>query len=135
MNRRLKLAGICAVVLLAFFLVGFLPEYIRASSLQGRMDEANLQLQTCRVLNLSGMTFLETSLKNYGVASHYASRWFDAAKVLSGKTKSPELRQALNSVLAQRDTITAQLARGDSAAYGSVQGAYQNLLKYSLDIK
>ncbi|HTW67029.1 MAG TPA: hypothetical protein VME17_20560 [Bryobacteraceae bacterium] len=132
MNRRIKLVGSLAAVILVFYLAGFLPEYIRAHTLQGRVDQADLQLETCRVLDLSGMTFLETSLKNYGLASRYSSRWFNAAKALASQTKSAELRQALASGLARRDTITAQLARGDEAAYGSVQAAYQALLTYAV---
>jgi hypothetical protein len=132
MNARLKQAAIWAVILVVVFLGGFLPEYVRAHSLQQRVDQDDLQLDTCRVLDLSGMTFLQTSLKNYGLASRYSSRWFDAAKSLSARTGSAELRQALSATLAKRDMITAQLARGDEAAYGSVQAAYQSLLRYAV---
>jgi hypothetical protein len=128
MNKRVKLALVFVAIVAAVFLAGFLPEYLRANGLQQRVQQADQQLAASRVRDLSGMTFLQTSLKNYGLASRYATELFDSAKSLAARTESPDLRQALQTVLAQRDTITAQLARGDQAAYSSVQAAYQTLI-------
>jgi hypothetical protein len=132
MNQRLKQLAILAAVAVVVFLGGFLPQYMSAHALRQQVEQANLRLEMCRVLDLSGMTFLETSLKNYGLAGRYASQWFEAAKALAAQTSSPELRQKLNAVLAKRDGITARLARGDEAAYSSVQAAYQILLTNAL---
>jgi hypothetical protein len=128
MNQRVKLVLTFTAIVLLAFLGGFLPEYFRVRGLQQQIRQADLQLDSSRVRDLAGMTFLQTSLKNYGLAGRYSSEWFEAAKSGAARTESPELRQVLDAVLAKRDLITAQLARGDPAAYGSIQGVYQMLL-------
>ncbi len=129
MNR--KNLTISAVVLLGVFLVGFLPEYIRANHLAGQVNEARSAQQLCRAKDLLGMVFLETSLKNYGKAQQYASSFFDQARTLAGQEHSPEVSQALQKILSARDEVIAQLARADPASYGIVQGLYQLLLQAS----
>jgi hypothetical protein len=120
-----------AAILLGVFLVGFLPEYIRANRLAGQLDQARSEQQLCRARDLLGMVFLQTSLKNYGKAQHYASAFFNAALALSGREHSSEVSQALRKILAARDDVTARLARADPASYGLIQGLYQILLQAS----
>ena len=127
MNRKNLTIG--AVVLLGMFLVGFLPEYIRAGRLAGKLESARSEQQLGRARDLLGMVFLQTSLKNYGTARDYAGAFFDTVHSISGQ--SAEVNQALQKILAARDDVTAQLARGDPASYGLVQSLYQTLLQAS----
>ena len=128
MNRKNLTIG--AVVLLGMFLAGFLPEYIRASRLAGQLESARSEQQLGRARDLLGMVFLQTSLKNYGTARDYAGAFFDTVHSISGP-ESSEVNQALQKILAARDDVTAQLARGDPASYGLVQSLYQTLLQAS----
>jgi hypothetical protein len=129
MNRKTLLIG--AAVLVGTFLVGFLPEYVRANRLAGQLAGARSTQQLGHARDLLGMVFLQTSLKNYGLAKSYAGTFFDEARALSGQMGSPEANQALQNIVAARDEVTAQLARGDSASYGLVQSLYQSLLEAS----
>lgn len=129
MSGRAKRVLIFASLIALAFLVGFVPQYFRVHGLQRQVQDTQKLLDLYRVSSLSGMTFLQTSLKNYGLASRYATEFFDAAKGLAAQTPSPQVRETLQAVLAKRDAITAQLARGDQAAYGSVQAVYQSLLE------
>ena len=129
MNRKNLTIG--AVVLLGVFLAGFLPEYIRASRLAGQLESARSEQQLGRARDLLGMVFLQTSLKNYGTARDYAGAFFDTVRSISGPGLSSEVNQALQKILAARDDVTAQLARGDPASYGLVQSLYQTLLQAS----
>jgi hypothetical protein len=127
-NTRVNLVLIFAGVIVLVFLAGFLPEHFRADQFKTRAQEATNQLEFCRVRDLAGMTFLQTSLKNYGLAGHYSTEFFDAAKRLAASTQRSDVQQALQTALAKRDTITGQLARGDEAAYGSIQAVYSSLV-------
>jgi hypothetical protein len=129
MNRNKLTIG--AVVLLGVFLAGFLPEYIRANRLAGQVEQARSEQQLGRARDLLGMVFLQTSLKNYGTAQQYAGTLFNEVRALSGQEHSSEVNQALQKILAARDDVTAQLARGDPASYGLIQGLYQVLLQAS----
>jgi hypothetical protein len=111
------------------FLAGFLLEYSRANQWRQELGESRQQIEFCRVRDLAGMMFLQTSLKNYGMASRSATEFFEAAKALAASARSPQVRQKLQAALAGRDAITAQLARGDAAAYGPVQAIYQSLIE------
>lgn len=116
-------------MLLAVFLIGFVPEYVRANRLSGRVEELSRDRSTCELRDLAGRLFLETSMKNYGTALQYASRFFDRARVMAGAAESPQLRQALQEALSRRDAITAGLARGDASVYGPVQDLYRLTLE------
>jgi hypothetical protein len=65
--------------------------------------------------------FLEAVQKNYGKAGEDSKEFFDQAQRIQSSTGDPALRNLLHDILATRDQITADLAKGDAAALSEVQ--------------
>jgi hypothetical protein len=127
MNR--KKLGVSAAVLFGVFLAGFLPEYVRANRLEQRLEATRPAQQLCLARSILGMTFLQTSMQNYGKARDFAASFFEQARSMTGQP--PEVDQTLKHILSQRDEVIARLARADPSSYGLVQHLYQSLLQIS----
>ena len=67
------------------------------------------------------MMYLEAVQKNYGKAGEHSKEFFDEAQRIVSSTGDPALRNSLRDILAARDQITADLAKGDAAALSEVQ--------------
>ena len=65
--------------------------------------------------------YLEATRKNYGTAAEYSSRLFERSQQMAANTGDPALRAALEDVLRARNTITAELAKGDPAVVTDLQ--------------
>src|SRR5574340_191136 len=127
MNGRKVL--IWAAVLSLVFLAGFVPQSVRAGKLNRDLAQSRQDLAFSNLTNLMGRVFLETTNKNYGIALDLAGKFFTQGRAIANETASSEARQALEKVLARRDQITAALARGDAAIYGSIRDSYRLLLE------
>ena len=68
MTRR-NLAIAAAVLVVAAFLLGFVPEYLKSRELRGQLTTAQRQLEADELALSIGRVYLEASLKNYGLAS------------------------------------------------------------------
>lgn len=67
------------------------------------------------------MMYLEVVQKNYGKAGEYSKGFFDQAQAIVNSTDDPAVRDSLRDVLATRDQITADLAKGDATALPETQ--------------
>jgi hypothetical protein len=110
-------------LLLAGFLMGFIPQNSKARRFNGELAVAKQQLATCQFSGkLSGarellaMSYLEANRKNFGIAQDYSSQFFDEVRKLSGEAPDANTGRSLQEVLNSRDSLTADLARGDPAA-------------------
>lgn len=121
---RVKLIGavVAVVVLIAAYLIGYLPERrqrvaaeARAGSLQMTLELAEARLRGAKLLG-DLLTVRElVARQDYGQARDRSSALFDAIRREAMTTPVPELRAGLNSALGKRDNITAGLARGEAA--------------------
>jgi hypothetical protein len=59
--------------------------------------------------------------KDYGKAREDSKEFFDQAQRIQSSTGDPALRNLLRDILATRDQITADLAKGDAAALSEIQ--------------
>lgn len=116
-TRVLVIAGI---LFLAGLLLGFIPEYRKASNLQDELhqrDQRITRLQSeeklSSVRNLASLLYLEATRKNYGIASQHATSLFDHVRATMGETSDPALKGALEQVLKLRDAVTEKIAKGD----------------------
>jgi hypothetical protein len=73
------------------------------------------------------MMYLEAVQKNYGKSGEYSREFFDQAQRIVSSTESPALRNLLHDILATRDQITADLAKGDPAALSEIQPVLSKL--------
>jgi hypothetical protein len=65
--------------------------------------------------------YLEVVQKNYGKAGEYSREVFNQAQQIASSTQEPAVRNLLRDVLATRDQVTADLAKGDAAALSEIQ--------------
>jgi hypothetical protein len=135
MNRKTGLiAG--GVIVGAAFLLGFVPQYLKGMALDNQLGAARRQLNSERekaqmdeLGRLSGRIYLETNLKNYGLASQDSTKFFDGVQAMVNEAPDASLQPFLQETLAQRDTVTGGLAKGDPSTLAAVQHLFQNVLR------
>lgn len=115
-------------LLMAGFLVGFIPLYSRSQRLQQELSASTKQLESChlsgqlsQLRDTATMMYLEAAQKNYGEAAGYSGEFFDQAQRIASSTEDPALRNLLHDILVTRDQITANLAKGDAAALPAIE--------------
>ncbi len=128
-RKTLLIVG--GVLFLAAFLLGFVPQYIRVRDLDNQLGAARRQLnwerqasQMDQVGLLCGYIYLETNLKNYGLASQYSTQFFDRVRVMMGQQPDSNRQAFLQTALAKRDLVTAGLAKGDPGTLSAVQNLF-----------
>lgn len=122
------------VLLVAGFLAGFVPQYLKAQRSRAELSNTNQQLASCRVetqlsrlRDTAAMMYLEATRKNYGTAQEHAGRFFDQVQQANTQTANPAVRKTLEDVLKLRDPITAALAKGDPAVLSDLQLVLTNI--------
>jgi hypothetical protein len=118
MNNKV-IAG--AIVIAVVFLIGFVPEYVKCHRLENELQACRQQNGGAQLRDLIGVTYVQASQKNFGLASETSGKFFNLAQQTAGQSGDPERRKALEGLLSMRDTVTAQLAKGDSGVIGALQ--------------
>ena len=108
-------AIVIAAALVAVFLIGFLPQWLKAHRLEAEVEQMRQRVADAELRDLSALAYLQASQKNYGLAAQTASQFFSRAREVSAG------RKAVEDLTAGRDRVTAELAKGDAAAIGSLQ--------------
>ena len=135
MNRKTLLIGSGSLVVVAF-LLGFVPQYARARDLANQLAAEQQQFNSERVKSqmdelglLCGYVYLQTNLKNYGLAGQYSTKFFDRVRAMNGQAPESSRQTFLQSALAKRDSITQGLAKGDPSILGALQDLFQSTLE------
>jgi hypothetical protein len=131
MQRKLVL---WFVLLIAGFLSGFILQYARLQRVQQELSASTKQLGSCRsseqlsqLRDTATIMYLEAVQKNYGKAGEYSKEFFDQAQRIVSSTEDSTLHNLLRDILATRDQITADLAKGDAAALSEIQPVLSKL--------
>ena len=135
MNRKtLLIVGGSLVV--AAFLLGFVPQYLKARDIASQLGAERQQLNSERGKSqmgelglLCGYVYLQTNLKNYGLAGQYSTKFFDHVRAMNGQAPDSNRQAFLQSALAKRDSITQGLANGDPSIVGALQDLFQSTLQ------
>ncbi len=131
MNAKWKLiAG--AVVVLALFLSGFVPQFLGKRRLETELRNTRLLLATAEtqieideIRSLAGRMLLEASRQNYGTASTHSTEYFNKVRNLAGEAENPALKTALSGLLDARDSINSGLAQGKPTIIPELQSLLQ----------
>jgi hypothetical protein len=122
------------VLLVAGFLAGFIPQYLKAQRSREELSNNREQLASCKaetqlsqVRDAAAMMYLEATRKNYGIAQEYSQRFFDQVQQATAQSADPAAKKALDDVLKLRDPITAALAKGDPAVLSNLQLVLTNI--------
>lgn len=126
MTTRNKLL-IFILVLAVVFALGFVPQYLLLQTTRAELRAAREANSFAQLRDLAGFMMLETSQKNYGTASGYATRFFNVDRQIHDQTTDPEIKQTLAEILAMRDQVIAGLAQGDPAVVTSVQDIFRKV--------
>ena len=111
-------AIVAAAALVMVFLLGFVPQYMKASRLEGELRLSRQQIEGAELRDLIGLAYLHASQKNYGLASETTSRFFNRAREVAAG------RKPIEDLTAPRDKVTAALAKGDAAVIGDLQDLF-----------
>jgi hypothetical protein len=121
MNNKIILAG---AVLVAVFLIGFVPMYVKANRLDAELRSARTESAGAELRDWIALAYLQTNQKNYGLAADTTSRFFNRARELANLTQEAGRRKALDDLLTYRDKVTSELAKGDAAALADLQDLF-----------
>ena len=112
---------VAAVALIAVFLVGFVPQYVKAIRLERELRQSRQDAAGAEIRDLIGLAYVQASQKNYGLAAETSSRFFNRVRAVANQTADANRRKAQENLLALRDKITTALAKGDAAVMGDLQ--------------
>jgi hypothetical protein len=103
---------------------GFWWEHSRMESVQNKLDAANSQLakanddvRLCRLEDDLLTLIDDTGNKNYGEAANASTRFFNQLGAEINQTNQPAVKSTMQSMLAQRDQVTAEIAKADPACH------------------
>jgi hypothetical protein len=74
-----------------------------------------------KVQQSAALTYVAATQLNYGLASGYAQAFFANAQSVQAMTPDPARKDVLTQVLAARDKITADLAKGSPEVVAELQ--------------
>ena len=110
-----------AIALVAVFLLGFVPQYIKAKRLETELRQFRQEIAGDQLRDLIGLAYVQANQKNYGLAAETSSRFFSRVREMANQTQAASSRKALEDLLALRDKVTAELAKGDATVMGDLQ--------------
>ena len=114
-------AIVAAIALIAVFLVGFVPEYVKVNRLENELRQSRQETAGAELRDLIGFAYVQASQKNYGLAAETSSRFFNRVREVANQTQDANRRKGLEDLLVLRDSVTAALAKGDAAVMGDLQ--------------
>ena len=112
---------VAAIALVAVFLVGFVPQYVKGNRLENELRQSRQEAAGADLRDLIGFAYVQASQKNYGLAAETSSRFFNRVREVANQTQDANRRKGLEDLLALRDSVTAALAKGDAAVMGDLQ--------------
>ena len=111
-------------VMVVVFLLGFLPQFVKAKRLENELRVERQQNTLAQLRDLVGLAYLQTTQKNYGLAAGTSTRFFSRVEELVNQTGDDRFRKSLQDLLSFRDRITAELAKADPAVVGDLQNLF-----------
>src|SRR3954449_12290700 len=103
-----KVMGV-AIALIAVFLVGFIPSYVKANRLENELRQSRQDGAGAELRDLVALAYIQANQKNYGLAADTSRQFFQRAHKRASQTQDAGRRKALEDLLASRDKVTAQL--------------------------
>jgi hypothetical protein len=123
--RRL---GISAAVLLAVFLLGFVPMWLKSRAYAGSLAGAEHQLVLLKMQDSLASATIEARRGDYEPARQAASEFFTTLRAEVDKQAGSNLTQAqrdgVQTLFAGRDEIITLLARSDPASADRLSDLY-----------
>ncbi len=110
MRNRLVIEGVLLVVA---FLLGFIPQYVKARHLDTELHAAEQKAAGAELRDLAAQAYLDASQKNYGLAADSSGRFFERAREAANHATDPARKSALQGLQAPHDKVMSELAKAD----------------------
>jgi hypothetical protein len=127
--------GIYAAVLIAVFLLGFVPMWFKARTSANSLEIAEQQLNLARIQSALASAAIDSRRGDYEPARLAASQFFTSlgAEVDKGDASNftSAQREGMKPLFARRDEIITLLARSDPAAADKLADLYVAFRKLS----
>lgn len=111
------------IVIALAFMAGYWPQHKKLLQTQGELidtsaslSKAAAEVRLCHLQSQLVSLLQETENKNYADASVLSTKFFDGVRQEVGNAPSSSVKSSLESMLNQRDAITASLAKADPKA-------------------
>jgi hypothetical protein len=62
---------VAAIALVAAFLVGFVPQYVKANRLKNELRQSRQENAGAQLRDLIGLAYVQANQKNFGLVSRY----------------------------------------------------------------
>lgn len=128
-----QLVGLYAVVLLAVFLLGLVPMWLKARASNGRLAEARHQLTLVGMQNNLATAVIDARRGDYEPARQATSQFFTSlrAEIDNGEASAftAAQRETAKSLFSRRDEIITSLARGDAVSVDQLSDLYVSYRK------
>ena len=128
---------IYAGVLLAVFLLGFVPMWLKARECGGSLAGAEQQLSLARMQNNLASSVIDARRGDYEPARQAASQFFTSLRAEADKgdvsTLTPAQREGVEPLFTRRDEIITLLARSDPASADRLSDLYVSYRKVMND--
>jgi hypothetical protein len=109
------------ILLVVGLLVGFVPEYLKANRAEDALKSCTAKSELADVQRSAALTYVAATQLNYGVAAGYAQTFFAEVQKLQAASSDVSQRDLLTQVLASRDKITGDLAKGSAESVAELQ--------------
>lgn len=120
--------GIPAAVILAAFLIGFIPMWLKAREGASKLAGIERELQMAGLQNTLATAVIDARRGDYEQARQAASHFFASLRTESDLGSNSVLtqtqRDGVHSLLTGRDDLITLLARGDPAAADRLSDLY-----------
>lgn len=127
-NSLTRRVTIYAGLLLAAFLLGFAPVWLKYRECSASLSEAEQQLSLARRQNTLGSAVIDARRGDYEPARQAASDFFTSLRTETDRGNESALSQAqregVQALFNQRDEIITLLARSDPAALDRLSDLY-----------
>lgn len=124
--------GIIAAVGLALFLLGLVPMWLSARSIENERDSAQVNLRQSVLQNNLATAALNARRGEYEQSRQQASSFFTELRAEVEREKSlftPQQQEAMQPIMAVRDETITMLARNDPASAERLSDLYFTLLQ------
>jgi hypothetical protein len=115
---------VVAILVVAVFLAGFLPPYVKANRLENELREARREHSLAELRDLASLAYFQASQKDYGLAAGTSTRFFDRTREAANQAPDSSVSKPLEDLLSLRDPITAELAKGDPGVLSDLQALF-----------
>lgn len=123
--RWQRVVSIGAILFLAGFLFGFIPERRKASLLDEQWKTAQLQGQLSEIRELALLSYFQASRLNYGSARDASERMFGRATQLANGSEDRNLKSSLDGLQSFHESLKAKLTAADPSVLQQLQQLVQ----------